>query len=53
MRRLAALNRGRLTSEVELDDLEVGDDHRRLGGRLLVVVVPFAAQTLGLVPDLG
>ncbi len=39
------------TSEIELDDFEVGDDHGRLGGRLLVVVVPLAAEPFGLVPD--
>ena len=41
-----------LTSEVELDHLEVGDSDGRLGDPLLVVVVPLAAQPLGLVPDL-
>jgi len=42
----------KFTSEVELDDFEIGDDHGRFGGRLLVVVVPLAAEPLGLVPDL-
>ncbi len=41
-----------LTLEVELDDFEVGDDHGRLGSRLLVVGEPLAPQPLGLVPGL-
>ena len=40
------------TSEVELNHLEVRDPDGRLGDSLLVVVVPLAAQPLGLVPDL-
>ena len=40
------------TSEVELDHLEVGDSDGRLGDPLLVVVVPLAAEPLGLVPHL-
>ena len=42
----------RPTSEVELDDFQIADDHRRLGGRLLVIVVPLAAEPFGLVPHL-
>jgi hypothetical protein len=41
-----------VAAEVELDDVEVGDHHRRLGGRFLVVVEPLAAQPLRLVPNL-
>lgn len=41
-----------VTPEVELDDVEVGDHHRRLGRGLLVVVEPLAAQPLGFVPHL-
>ena len=40
------------TSEVELNNLEVRDPDGRLGDSLLVVVVPLAAQPLGLVPHL-
>lgn len=39
-----------LTSEIEFDDFEIGDDHRWFGGRLLVIVVPFATQTFGFIP---
>jgi len=41
-----------LTPEVQLYDVQVGDDHGRLGRGLLVVVVPLAPQPLGLVPHL-
>lgn len=40
------------TSEVQLDNVEVGDDHRRLRGSFLVVVEPFAAQPFRLIPHL-
>ena len=40
------------TSEVEFDDFQVADDHRRFGGRLLVIVVPLAAKSFSLVPHL-
>lgn len=38
------------TSEVELDNIQIRDDHRRFGGSLLVVVEPFTSQPLRLVP---
>jgi len=41
-----------VSSEVKLDDVEVGDHHGRLGGCLLVVVEPLAAQSFGLIPHL-
>ena len=43
---------GWLTSEIELDDLDIGDPDWRFRDSLLVIVVPFAAQPLSLVPDL-
>lgn len=39
-----------LTSKVELDDVEVSDDHGRLRGRLLVIIKPFTPKSLRLIP---
>ena len=39
------------TSEVEFDDFEIADDHWRFSGCFLVIVVPFAAESFGFVPD--
>lgn len=40
-----------ITSKVELDDFQIGDDDWRFGGRFFVVVVPFATKTFSFVPD--
>ena len=41
-----------LTSEIQLHHLQVRHSDGRLGDPLLVVVVPLAPESLGLVPDL-
>ena len=39
-------------TEVQLNDVQVSDDHRGLRGGLFVVVEPLAAKAFRLVPDL-
>lgn len=41
-----------IATEVQLNDVQVRDDHRRFRGSLLVVVEPLAAQSFRLVPHL-
>lgn len=41
-----------LTPEVELNHLEIGDSNWWLGNALFVIIVPFATQSFGLIPNL-
>lgn len=41
-----------LTPKVQLNDIKIGNDHRRFRRRLLVIVEPFAAQSFRFIPHL-
>ena len=42
-----------LTSEIKLHHFNIGNSNGRFGDSLFVVVVPFASQPFGLIPDLN
>lgn len=42
----------RLTSKIELNHVQISDDHRGLWCGLLVIIEPFAAETFRFVPNL-